>query len=93
MATNPFVYLISTLFWLIQIALIAWIVLSLLISFNVVNRWHPVVGQVYEGLSRLLEPMLAPIRRILPDLGGFDISPVILIILLNFLEHALFYYL
>lgn len=90
---NPFVYLISTLFWWINLTLFVWVILGLLISFNIVNRWHPVVAKVYDVLSRLLEPMLRPIRRIVPDLGGIDISPIILIILLNFIERSLYYYL
>lgn len=92
-AMNPVVYLLSTLIWWINIALFVWVVLSLLISFNVVNRWHPVVSRMYETLSKLLEPLLRPIRRILPDLGGIDISPIILIIVLNFIEQSLYYYL
>ncbi len=90
---NPVVYLISTLIWWINLALFVWVILSLLISFNIVNRWHPIVSRVYDVLSRLLEPLLRPIRRILPDLGGIDISPIILIILLNFIERSLYYYL
>lgn len=91
--TSPFIYLISSLIYVIQVALFIWVILSLLISFNVVNRWHPVVAQVYQGLSRLLEPLLRPIRRILPDMGGIDLSPVLLIILLNFIDRSLYYYL
>ncbi len=90
---NPFLYLISTLIWCINLALFTWVILSLLISFNIVNRWHPIVSRVYDALSRLLEPMLRPIRRVLPDLGGIDISPILLIILLNFIERSLYYYL
>lgn len=89
---NPFIYLVSELIWLINMALFVWVVLSMLISFNVVNRWHPLVSRVYDVLSRLLEPMLRPIRRFLPDLGGIDISPIILIILLNFIQRSLYYY-
>ncbi len=89
---NPFLYLVSSLIYVIQVALFIWVILGLLISFNVVNRWHPVVSQVYQGLSRLLEPLLRPIRRILPDMGGVDLSPVLLIILLNFIDRSLYYY-
>lgn len=90
---NPIIYLISTLIWWINAALMVWVVLSMLISFNVVNRWHPVVSTIYNALSRLIEPMLRPLRRLLPDLGGIDISPILLIILLNFIDKSLYYYL
>lgn len=90
---NPVISLVSDLIDLINLCLFVWVILSLLISFNIVNRWHPVVSKVYETLSRLLEPMLRPIRSILPDLGGIDISPVLLIILLNFIQRSLYYYL
>jgi len=89
---NPILYLVSTLIWWINLALFVWVVLGILISFNIVNRWHPIVSRVYEALSRLLEPLLRPIRRILPDLGGIDISPILLIILLNFINQSLYYY-
>lgn len=86
---NPIVYLVSQIISLINLALIVYIILGLLINFNVVNRWHPIVGKIYEALNKLFEPMLAPIRKNLPDLGGIDISPIVLIILLNFLAYTL----
>lgn len=90
---HPILWLISQLISLLSMALFAWIILGLLISFNIVNRWHPVVSAIYNALSRLLEPALRPLRRLLPDLGGIDISPILLIILLNFIEKSLYYYL
>ena len=62
--------------------LIAAAVLSWLIAFNVVNTRNPVVASIGEFLYRITEPLLRPIRNMLPNLGGIDISPVILIILL-----------
>ena len=66
--------------------LIASAVLSWLIAFNVVNTRNPIVANVGEFLYRITEPALRPIRNMLPNLGGIDISPVILIILLLFLK-------
>jgi YggT family protein len=58
-----------------------------------VNRHNRVVAMVGDFLWRITEPLLRPIRRILPDLGGIDISPVILILLLAFLDSEMQYYL
>jgi YggT family protein len=65
-------------------------VLSWLIAFNVVNTQNKVVYTVMDIIYRLTEPALAPIRRFLPNLGGIDISPVVLILGLFFLRNLLF---
>lgn len=59
---------------------IAHIIMSWLINFNVLNSNQPLVWQIWTGLNRLLEPIYAPIRRLLPDMGGLDLSPLILIV-------------
>ena len=66
--------------------LIASAVLSWLIAFNVVNTRNQFVSMVWDFLYRITEPALRPIRRHMPDLGGIDISPVILILILIFLR-------
>ncbi|MGM0559873.1 MAG: YggT family protein [Pseudomonadota bacterium] len=71
--------------------LIASAVLSWLVAFNVVNTSNRIVYMIGDFLYRATEPALAPIRRILPNLGGIDISPMILILLLIFLRNLLFY--
>jgi len=83
---NPFLWLIDTLIVLYIYILIAAAVLSWLIAFNVVNTRNPIVAQIGEFLYRITEPALRPIRNMLPNLGGIDISPVILIIGLMFLR-------
>ena len=88
---NPFLWLISTLIQLYIWILIANAVLSWLVAFNVVNPSNNVVRTIGETLYRLTEPALRPIRQILPSLGGLDISPVILIILLIFVQRLLFW--
>lgn len=89
---NPFIGLIVTVVNLINITLFIYIIISLLIAFDILNRHQPVVAKVYYALGRLFEPLLRPIRRLMPDLGGIDISPIILILLINFVENALLYY-
>ncbi|HET9572402.1 MAG TPA: YggT family protein [Methyloceanibacter sp.] len=65
---------------------IAGAILSWLIAFNVVNTNNRFVYQVADMLYRLTEPALRPIRNVLPNLGGIDISPVILILFLLFIR-------
>ncbi|ACE98979.1 MULTISPECIES: YggT family protein [Rhodopseudomonas] len=72
--------------------LIASAILSWLIAFNVVNTRNQFVGAVSEFLYRITEPLLAPIRNLLPSLGGLDISPIILILLIMFLQRVITYY-
>jgi len=72
--------------------LIAAAVLSWLIAFNVVNTRNQFVAAVAEFLYRITEPALAPIRRFLPNLGGLDISPIILILVIMFVQRVILYY-
>ena len=72
--------------------LIAAAVLSWLIAFNVVNMRNPVVAAIADFLYRITEPLLRPIRRRLPDLGGLDISPVVLILIIILIERIIAYY-
>src|ERR1700757_3642013 len=69
--------------------LIASAILSWLIAFNVVNTRNQFVAAVAEFLYRITEPLLRPIRNILPDLGGLDISPIILILIIIFLQRGI----
>jgi YggT family protein len=64
--------------------LIASAILSWLVAFNVINTNNKFVYMVGDFLYRVTEPALRPIRRIMPDLGGIDISPIILILVLQF---------
>jgi YggT family protein len=88
---NPFLWLIDTIIDIYIWILIASAVLSWLIAFNVVNTRNPIVNNVGEFLYRVTEPALRPIRNMLPNLGGIDVSPVILIILLLFLKQLIFW--
>lgn len=89
---HPVLWLIVTVidiyFWI----LIAMVVMSWLTAFNIINRHNNFVSQVSYALYRLTEPVLGPIRRILPDLGGLDFSPVVALILLQFIRYLVIYY-
>lgn len=69
-------YLIALYVWVV----IAGVVLSWLMAFNVVNAYNPFVRSLWGALNAVTEPLLRPIRRMLPDLGGIDLSPVILLL-------------
>jgi YggT family protein len=88
----PFIQLILLVldiyFWII----VAMVVMSWLVAFNVVNPTNTVVRQIRYALFRLTEPLLGPIRRVLPDLGGIDLSPVVLLILLWFVQNLVITY-
>lgn len=89
---NPFVALISTLISLLWWAIFIWFALSILIQLNIINRWHPFVNKVYVTLESVLTPLLRPIRRVIPAIGGVDLSPLVLILGLQFLRNAIVYY-
>jgi YggT family protein len=72
--------------------LIAAAVVSWLIAFNVVNTRNQVVAMLADFLYRITEPALRPIRSVMPNLGGIDISPVILILIIYFLEQVIIRY-
>jgi YggT family protein len=72
--------------------LIAAAVLSWLIAFNIVNTRNQVVAMLADFLYRITEPALNPIRSMLPSLGGIDISPVILILIIIFIEKVILEY-
>jgi YggT family protein len=90
-AMNPFLWLVDTVITLYIWILIAAALLSWLVAFNVVNARNPIVANIGEFLYRVTEPALRPIRSVLPNLGGIDISPVILIIGLLFLKQLIFW--
>jgi len=71
--------------------LIAAAILSWLIAFNVVNTRNQLVAAVPEFLYRITEPLLAPIRSFLPNLGGLDISPIILILIIILIQKLIAY--
>ena len=64
---------------IIWFIIIAHIIMSWLVSFQVLNIRQPLVAQIWYGLERILEPVYRPIRRILPPMGGLDLAPMVLI--------------
>lgn len=81
------------IFWLIDTALgiygfflIGSVILSWLVAFNVINTYQPFVQTVSRFLYNVTEPVCAKIRRFMPDLGGIDLSPLILLLLIHFVR-------
>lgn len=91
---NPFIELIASLLQLYNLAIFIWIILGLLIHFDVVNRYNRFIQIVKDTLDKIIEPALMPIRRFMQRLfgpmGGIDLSPIILILLIQFVQSALY---
>jgi len=86
---NPVHWLLDTVIELYIWIIIAWVIVSWLVAFNVINTRHGFVGQLQEFLFRITEPALRPIRNVLPNLGGIDLSPLLLILGLIFVRRLL----
>lgn len=79
-------WLIDTILWFYIVLLIAQAILSWLLAFGVINRYNRGVSVIGDFLYRITEPALRPFRTILPNFGGIDISPIVLILLLQFVR-------
>lgn len=71
---------ISYLIQLYTYVIIAGVIMSWLIAFGVINAYNPMIRSIWHALNAVTEPLLAPIRQALPNMGGIDISPVILLL-------------
>ncbi len=89
---HPVIEILFVLINLFTWALILMVIVSWLVAFNVVNRRNAFVFMVNDFLYRITEPALGPIRRTLPNLGGIDISPLVLILGLYFLKRIIVWY-
>ncbi len=77
---------ISYLITLYTYVIIAGVILSWLMAFGVINAYNPMVRSIWQALNAVTEPLLAPIRNALPNMGGIDISPVVLLLALFFIQ-------
>ena len=80
------ILLILKVIWYI---VIAHVIMSWLINFQGLNLRQPLVAQIWDGLNRLLEPLYAPVRRILPPMGGLDLAPLAVLIAIYALQIVL----
>lgn len=88
----PLLWLINTLLDLYMFIVIAAVVLSLLISFGIVNRYQPLVQQIGVALNRMTEPLFYRIRKKLPAMGGIDLAPLVVLLGLQFLKYCVNYF-
>jgi len=81
------IYVLQIVIWIV----VAQAILSWLVAFNVINTHNQFVRTVLTTLDRLIDPLLRPIRRYMPDLGGIDLSPMVLILGIILLQRILAY--
>ena len=85
-------YLLQFIVWLLNLLefmIIIVAIMSWLIAFNVINIYNSGVRAVYDGLNAVIDPLLRPIRRFIPIAGGLDISPLILIVVIELIKQVL----
>ncbi len=76
--------LLDVLWWII----FASVIMSWLISFNVINTHNDVVRTIWQALETITEPLYRPIRRILPDFGALDLSPLVVLLAITIMQRA-----
>ena len=81
--------LLQYLLWAAWIVIFVQVVMSWLVGFNIVKPYNPTVRALLRALEQLTEPLYRPIRRVLPDFGGLDFSPLVVILLIGFLQRLL----
>jgi len=77
---------ISYLITLYVYVIIAGVIMSWLMAFGVINAYNPMVRSIWQALNAVTEPLLRPIRAMLPNMGGIDISPIILLLACTFVQ-------
>lgn len=80
------IYFVNPLLNILLLIVLVGVVMSWLINFNVINPSNQLVATIWRVTNSITEPLLAPIRRVLPPLGGLDFSPIVLILLIYFIE-------
>ena len=73
--------LLNILWWIIVIQA----VMSWLIAFNIINTWNDTVRTIWNALQKMTDPLYRPIRRIMPDFGGLDLSPLVVLLIIYIL--------
>ena len=84
-----FGYIIYQILQIYKYAVIIYVIVSMLISFNVINNNNSIISIIMDFLFRLIEPILKVIRMIIPNLGSVDVSPVVLIIIIEAFQYVI----
>jgi YggT family protein len=87
--TDALFQILSMIISTANMLLIVWFIIGLLFAFNVVSPSNQFAFAVHDALSRLFEPVLRPIRKVMPDTGAIDFSPMVFLLLLNALSYIL----
>lgn len=85
---NPILALISMVLNLYWYVVIAAVIMSWLTAFNVINQYNNFARSVMRGLHAMTEPVFRPIRKVLPALGGLDLSPLVVLLLLSWIIYS-----
>ncbi len=78
--------IISYLLYITTMVIFVQFIMSILITFNIINTYNEFVRAIWTALERLTAPLYRPIRKILPDLGPIDFSPAVVLIIINILQ-------
>jgi len=81
-------FILNIVWWIFLIM----IIMSWLISFNVINTRNQFVASIWRVLNQITEPILKPIRRVIPPMGGLDLSPLIVFVIIFFLQNLIGFY-
>jgi YggT family protein len=87
--TDALFQILSMIISTANMLLIIWFIIGLLFAFNVVSPSNQFAYAVHDALSRLFEPVLRPIRKVMPDTGAIDFSPMVFLMILNALGYIL----
>ena len=86
---NAILILINEIITIYLYTLFVYVIMSLLIQFQIINSYNKIINTIFRALISLHEPLLEKIRRYIPSLSGIDLSPVIVILLLSFLKNLI----
>ncbi len=78
-------FILNIVWWIFLIM----IIMSWLISFNIINTRNQFVASIWRVLNQITEPILKPIRRVIPPMGGLDLSPLIVFVIIFFLQNLI----
>ena len=84
-----FLYIVFQILQIYKYAVIIYVILSMLISFNIINTNNRIISIVMDFLFKLIEPLLRVIRNVIPNFGAIDVSPVILIIIIEAFQYIM----
>jgi YggT family protein len=89
---NPFIWLIVTVLDIYTWVIVAAVISSWLVSFGVINIHNQLVRSLVIALQAMTEPVFRPIRRVIPPMGGLDLSPLVALLAIQFLRYLILYY-